>query len=124
MPKTPKPIIDAEIKEMLTHWKTPVFFTGPYSKLEPQTQVAVLGVFSAVLTQAVYFASIGRTDEVQPRMERVKIATELNTSPQLSTLLTLARLYLEALPETPSESLYEPRKEDIDKAIIRKEATT
>lgn len=124
MPNTPNPLTDSDIKKILAEWETPVFFTGPYSKLEPQTQVAVLGVFSAILAQAIYFASIDRADEVQPRIERVEMAAELNTSPQFSTLLTLARLYLEALVETPSEPLYELRKENIGKAIIRKETTT
>lgn len=124
MLNTPKPITNAEIKEMLTQWETPVFFTGPYSKLKPQTQVAVLGVFSTMLAQAVYFAAIDRTDEVQLRMERVKLAAKLNSSPHLNTLLLIAQISIEAMGTTPSTPLYEVRKEEIGKPVIRKEPTT
>lgn len=124
MPDTPKPLTDSDIKNMLGEWKTPVFFSGPYSKLTPQRQVAVLGVFSALLAQAAYFASIDRKGEVRPRMECVKMATELSSSPHLNTLLLLTQIYMDALEDAPSEPLYEVRKEDIDKAVIRKEPTT
>lgn len=66
MPNTPNPLTDSEIKETLAKWTTPVFTSDPCSKLEPQTQAAVLGVSSTLLAQAVYFASIDRMDEVQP----------------------------------------------------------
>lgn len=124
MPHTPNPLTDSDIKEMLAKWTMPVFCSGPYSKLEPQTQVAVLGVFSTMLAQAVYFAAIDRTDEVQLRMERVKLAAKLNSSPHLDTLLLIAQISIEAMGTTPSTPLYEVRKEEIGKPVIRKEPTT
>lgn len=124
MPNPPHPLTDSDIKKVLAKWKTPVFFSGPYSKLTPQTQVAVLGVFSAMLAQAAYFASIDRMDEVQPRMERVKMGTELNSSLHLNTLLLLTQLYMDALEDAPSEPLYEARKEDIGTTVVRKESPT
>ena len=124
MPDTSKPITDSDIKEMLAKWTAPLFTSGPYSKLEPQTQVAVLGVFSALLAQAAYFASIDRMGEVRPRMECVKMATELNSSPHLNTLLLLTQIYMDALEDAPSEPLYEVRKEEIGKTVTRKEPAT
>lgn len=123
MPNTPKPLTDAEVKEMLSKWTTPIFHSGPYGKLEPQTQVPILGVFAAMLAEAIYFATIDRMDEVQPRMERVKKAVELNPSAVLNTLLLVTQIYLDALDDAPSEPLYEVRKDDIGKTIIRKEPT-
>lgn len=124
MPNTPNPLTDSDIKKILAEWEMPLFTSGPYSKLTPQTQVAVLGVFSALLAQAAYFASIDRMDELQRRMERVKMGTELNASPHLNTLLLLAQIYIDALEDAPSEPLYEVRKEDIGAAVARKESTT
>ena len=124
MPNTPKPITDAEVKETLAKWTTPIFYSGPYSKLESQTQASILGVDSALLAQAVYFASIGSMNEVQRRMECVKKTVELNPSAILSTLLIVTQIYIDTMDDAPSEPLHEVRKEDIDKAIIRKEATT
>lgn len=124
MPNTPNPLTDAEIKEMLTKWTTPIFYSGPYGKLEPQTQVSILGVSSALLAEAIYFASIDRMDEMQRRMECVKKTVELNPSGVLNTLLRVTQIYLDALDDAPPEPLHEVRKEDIGKTVIRKEPTT